>query len=818
MLRVCHKLSFSHIAAACALGALPLTQSPAHAAQLTASWIGAASGQFGAASNWDIGRVPLNSAADSFIAYVAPGKSVLYGVAGAGRLDSLLLDAGSSISLSSPSLITRNSLMVLGQALFGGSVAADATAFTALGAGTDFIGNANAASAVNGAVVRIGATGFNASGVFNRTIASATGAGSVLELAGVQTINSGYADGYGRTNTISAAGGGVVDLSSVSRLIAPVSTNDVLAVSATTGGIIRLTSLQDIAGPTLDSGLTRISADGARIDLGPLQRVNRVQISLANGASMPVSGGGSVATNITNSTIGVSSGSTLNGGSLLGDFAATGMINTTLMSASGQGSLLDLSGLRLINSGYSDGYGRTNTVSASGGGVVNLSGVTRVIAPVSGNDALAFTATNGGSIRLTSLQDIAGATWDTGKTYFSADRASIEVGPVRRASRMFVSLANASTMRIGSYAGVAEISNSIFSVGSGSTLDGSGLVADYAAPAFINTTLMSASGTGSLLNLSGLQSLNSGYVDGYGRNNVVSAVDGGTVNLSGLRTIVTPASRNDALSFNAASGGSILLGALQAPVTLNRGQLNFNVATGGQISVGGFAADSGVHFNLVDAGSRITVNGDLALLAGSTLAAGKATEVRFTGDFSFAQTVASQVSSDLALFDFSGGGLQTLEVGGGLLATLTAGAAVTNNFAIGRLTVGTSGASTTVLALADAVNNGRRGATGHEVLYLNGVGGAGGVDGGDGLRILGGSTLVLDGVDLYTADSGAWLHVNTLFAPGVTRIAYDQGWIALTAADVPAVPEPQNWALLLSGLAALGWVARRRPARSARTF
>lgn len=806
--------SFSHgrVAAACALALLPLASPPAGAVQLSANWVGAASGQYGAAGNWDIGRVPLNGS-DSFIAYVAPGKTILYGVAGANRLDSLLLDAGASISLSSPSLILPNSLTVLGRALFGGSVSADTTALTALGAGSDFIGNANTASAVNGAVVKIAATKFDASGLVNRTILNAAAAKSELLLSSVQVLDSGFADGRGLTNTVSASNGGVIDLSAAARLIAPVSGNDVLTLSATSGANIRLASLQDVAGVTLDTGWTRFTVDGASIDLGPLQRANRVQVGLANASKMSVGGYAGVAS-ITNSTFAAASGSTLDGSTLIADYAATGIgVNLTLMSANGQGSLLDLSRLRSINSAFSDGRGVANSVAAGSGGVVDLSAVTRLIAPVSGNDALAFSAARGGSIRLASLQDVAGFTLDSGWTRFSADGGSIVLGPLQRANRIQVSLANASTMRVGGYAGVADITNSTFSVGSGSTLDGSTLTADYAATGIgINLTLMGASGQGSVLNLSKLQSINSAFSDGRGVANTVAASNGGVIDISGVRTLVTPTSRNDALTFSAASGGSIQLGALQAPVTLNRGQLNFNVATAGSIRLGGFVADTGVHFNVVDAASRIAVDGDLALLAGSTVAAGKGSELQFTGDLSFAQTVASQVATDLALVSFVGSGLQTLEVGGAQLGALADGAIATNNFAIGRLTVGGSGAINQ-LELADAINNGHRGTGGREALYLNGVDGVGGAQSGNGLRILGGSTLVLDGIDLYTTESGAWLHVNTLFAPGVNRIAYDQGWIALDISGVPAVPEPERWSLMLCGVAALGMLSRRRRAQ-----
>ena len=220
------------------------------------------------------------------------------------------------------------------------------------------------------------------------------------------------------------------------------------------------------------------------------------------------------------------------------------------------------------------------------------------------------------------------------------------------------------------------------------------------------------------------------------------------------------------------------------------------MTSAGSLLLHGIQAGPGFNFNFTGAGSSLTVAGSLALLSGSTLSAGSGMRMDISGDFSFAQTVEPQMNLDLATLAFSGSGAHLLEIGGRRTGMPAVAAPVLGNFGIGQWVVGQAHAAATSVQLVDAVNNGNRvGSTG-EALYL-----ISDAD-GNGLAILGGSTLVIGSLDVYTHQTGQWVHLNDLFKNGATKIVYDQGFVSLSP-----VPEPLTVSMLLAGL---GWVAWRR--------
>ncbi|MBN1845582.1 MAG: PEP-CTERM sorting domain-containing protein [Sedimentisphaerales bacterium] len=147
---------------------------------------------------------------------------------------------------------------------------------------------------------------------------------------------------------------------------------------------------------------------------------------------------------------------------------------------------------------------------------------------------------------------------------------------------------------------------------------------------------------------------------------------------------------------------------------------------------------------------------------------------------------------------------QFLEVGGedlGLPADLADPAVIpgdNGNFALGQLLVGQEGQAT-VVSLLDAIDNGNR--KGLEALYLPGFG-------GDGLQILGGSTLVINAIRVYAFLDDQWLCLNGRFTGDVARISMSSLTDNPAANGFIAIPEPATWSLL--ALAGMAFLRRRR--------
>ena len=93
-----------------------------------------------------------------------------------------------------------------------------------------------------------------------------------------------------------------------------------------------------------------------------------------------------------------------------------------------------------------------------------------------------------------------------------------------------------------------------------------------------------------------------------------------------------------------------------------------------------------------------------------------------------------------------------------------------DNFGFGQMIIGQEGQATTV-SLQDDIYNGKQ--CKKEALYLFGLN-----DGAtNGLSILGGSTLILNGIKVYARQNGEMVNINSLFLPGEDTIEYDGGFI-----------------------------------------
>ena len=198
--------------------------------------------------------------------------------------------------------------------------------------------------------------------------------------------------------------------------------------------------------------------------------------------------------------------------------------------------------------------------------------------------------------------------------------------------------------------------------------------------------------------------------------------------------------------------------------------------------LGGAASDVSIFLN--DADTKLIATSSLLLPPSVSLIAVADALVSVAGDYSFKHTDENKIDLESAVVQLNGSSPQFVEVGGFDIGTLKPSGP---NFGFGQMIVGTDIQATTV-NLRDAVNNGNGHVLcgpGEEALYLLGLQ-ADPVNPGkivNGLRILGFSTLVLNGIPLYVMQDGFLQDVRDWFSPGQTVLAYglnnSNGFIAL---------------------------------------
>ena len=307
--------------------------------------------------------------------------------------------------------------------------------------------------------------------------------------------------------------------------------------------------------------------------------------------------------------------------------------------------------------------------------------------------------------------------------------------------------------------------------------------------------LFNVSDAGTLLDLSSVVSINAGFNDGdiddYNIHRI-TASSGGKIDLSGVETITGPVRGEDRLDF-IVTGGLIKLGTLNAV-----GHTYFTVtgissvpetpALEGEDEV--FPGQIHVFGNLNPEGSTditvtalesdpetaiLEVEGDVILNKNSptTLVLSEAT-LKVGGDLRFSLTDEEKFkAADIfnpdtinSIVHFDGSDKQLLEVGG-LDVDLMWEILSNDNFGFGKLIVGQEEQATEVILRNCLDNgNGRR-----EALFLFGLSHSD----PNGLYIHEGSTLILNGINVYVLRDGERVHINALFPSGVNVITYDGG-------------------------------------------
>ena len=596
--------------------------------------------------------------------------------------------------------------------------------------------------------------------------------GTLLSMPSLGSFSSG--------GTFNVASGGAIDAPQLTSF-----TSSTMAIAD--GGSVNSPLLTNFSGSTVNLNPSRI------FTVAPLTNLDHARITLAEGATLTVAAPSYTCNPGINSDL-------------------------TILSADGAGSYFDLSSVGSMSVPICVGYGvsRNYSVAATNGGVVDLSGLTSVTgASTSGDgycfDWLRFFVATDGDITLPSLTQVNGRTWfDIDLPTYTLPALQESTGALLLDLDLGTLLSVPSLQRIGGssnvvtvpvFAGIdapslTEINGTTVNLSVGGTIDSPNLTTFTSstitlspgrilnAPAFTNIdhsrifvdggetftvsapsytynlginadqTLLSVDGAGSLLDMSSVGSLGVPLCVGYGvtRTYTIGASNNGVLDLSGL-TLVSGASLSgsgycgDWLAFSSEAGGRIVFG----DVTVSGGRT--------QLVVNGTS-------------SSLDFTGNLTLYTPSQLITTLSATVSLAGNYSFNHTNEAEINTGNGILHMVGVSTQSLEVGGENIG-VPAGA-VSGNFEIGQLIVGQTGQAN-IVHLGDQVDNGNRGGSGVEALYLQGFPGS-----ANGLRILGGSTLVIENINVYTTESDTWVHINSLFGPGVNQIAYDQGFIALS--------------------------------------
>ena len=627
-----------------------------------------------------------------------------------------------------------------------------------------------------------------------------SGTGSILDLSTLQSIDSSFNDSSTtvRANTITASSDASLDLSGVISITAPARGEDRLDINVSDTSVINLSSLEITNG----GGQTLFNVSNtASIDLSSLATISGggARFNVTDGAVQLLPALQTVSRGLFN----VSGGSQLST-----DGSAWTYINqlasVPLFTCSGPGSYLDLSSLQSIDSSFNDlsTTVRVNSITASDDCTLDLGAVIALTPPARGEDRLDISVSDTAVIDLSSLATISGG----GQTRFVVTAGGVQLLPA-----------------------LQTVSRARFNVSGGGQLSTVGSTWTYINQ-LASIPMFTVSGTGSVLGLSTLQSIDSSFNDSSTtvRANTITASSDASLNLSGV-TIITPPARGedrldisvsdtaviDLSSLTTISGGGGVDFNVSTNATLKlpslknisvSGQVRFNLSTGAELQLGdlsGVTANTSINLN--DADTKLVAQGALLLeRAGSlispvSLSVAPDAIVTIAKDYIFDHTDETRIDLESAVVHFNGNLAmpQFVEAGGFDIGTLTP---VGPNFGFGQMIVGTDAQATTVY-LRDGINNGNGHVLcgpGEEALYLLGLP-ADPLDPAkivSGLRILGGSTLVLNGIPLYVMQDGFLQDVRDWFSPGQTVLAYglnnSNGFIALgsspdTDADVDGV-------------------------------
>ena len=618
-------------------------------------------------------------------------------------------------------------------------------------------------------------------------------------------------------------------------------------------------------------------ATGSTVSAPALTSLTNIALSIADGAHFNVP----AVVDVTGSTVNLSSPTQqfthgglnaadirmlISGGAVFGgtsdteyDTRALGVHTTSsnakILSVDGAGSQLLLPSIQTINAGWDDhsSSARYQQIVASNSGVMDLSGVTGIIAPLRAEDRLHIIINHDGAgvplinlgalHTLSSLRD--GDTWfdiaagtnlplpnlqtASDAQFTLAADATVTSTTLASLTRSVVTIANGAHFNAPALVDIGNTTVTLadpsqrFTHGTLSGVDARLLISggvvfsgvsdtEYDSRGEVistvpaNANVLSADGAATQLLLPAVNVINAGWNDGltWVQYQQIIASNDGQVDLSGVTEITAPWRGEDHLNIIAETGGQVDLSALQTvgPPAGGGGQVDFIVRNAGQMTLGNVPLTTNTHFLVDDVDSVLDINGGVQLTSGSFTMASGAT-VNVEGNFVHEYTVETNLQASSAILHMDGAGTifdpQYLEVAG-----VDSGAvdpSNNGNFGYGQLVVGTD-AQPTVVTLVDLFDNGNR--TSPEALYLFGLGGP------DGLLLNGGSTLVIGSIPTYAKIDGAWTLLSDLFMEGETEV--DFGAITSNPIDNGFISMPDPPMLIWSGVEPGQWTdAQWRP-------
>ncbi|MFO0963708.1 MAG: hypothetical protein U0625_12520 [Phycisphaerales bacterium] len=863
-------------------------------AEVAVNWTAAAGGGlYSVPGNWSIGQAPINTKLNLYNVTINTTGTVTMDVDTPVSVQDLILGASQTLKIS-----RGHSFKVMDDAQINGIIDVQNSSFIADQPGAAFgLSNNARLVATGGGLIRVAATVYASTGMNSATLFSANGAGTLIDLSTVQMLNAGFNDGlnWSSVQTVAASAGATVDLSGLQTLVAPVEGNDRFDLTMSSAGFIDLSGLQQIY--SAGSGWTRLSIMLPAYELPSLLSLSRVELLPASGCnlSLPlleiadrmtltIPTGSAVSmpsvVSVTNSTVSVATSGSLSAPNLL-DFRGNSMTissgqtlvfpgfqnidnsrfivqggahfsapvtgystlgyatGATILSSSGVGSLLELASVQVLNAGFNDNWNGSSvqSVVASAGGRIDLSGVQSVIAPVEGNDRIDFNMSASGLIDLAELQEIysGGSGW----TRFTVSLPSYELPSLRSISRVeflpapscelslpALEIADRAAFTIPTGATVsmpqvASITNATLSVAAGGTLSAPELVdfrgnaitfaagqvlafpgfqnidnsrftvqggTHFSAPVVAYSTtgyaasavLLSASGPNSTITLAALRDIDAGFNDNWNGASVqtVSAATGGLIDLTSVRSIRTPSEVSDRVDVVAADGGTVLLSSLAQVTSAGSGQLRVTVSgTGSYVDVGNFGKFDRAAQLTQTGGSQLVLGPLWVLGSGSVAFNDDATgypSVTLRGSFRNESVTEANVKTDDVIL--------TMESRYALFETASTDQGVAGltgqNFQVGRFLFDPPPVGEQLVdapAMIVFVDNFDNGNRGGPTGHESVY--FTGLNGTSGIIALHGGTLVLNGLHVYTYKNGQWIDLQQGL-PAVGAIPFLDGFIA----------------------------------------